>query len=144
MVSFWLGYCRFGYVGAIQPLRGVGPSPPHFTTFPALYNSQTSCLPSMFSFFLVRCDGIPCSVSCCEHTLLGYRRGRSFWSQGGVCRRPRGSFSLPNGPRASMKLRHSTEQQLPEAHSTLLSLSCWSWLHRLHEPKVVYISQEWS
>lgn len=134
----------FGYFGAIQPVRGVGPSPPHSTTFAALYNSQTSCLPSMFSFFLVRYDGIPCSVSCCEHTLPGYSRGRSFQSPGRVRRRPGGSLSLLNGPRVGMKLGHSTEQQFPEAHCTLLSVSCWSWLHRLTVPNVVYISQEWS
>lgn len=126
-----------GYFGVIQLVRGVLTPSPHPTTVPALSYSQTSCLPSMFSFFLGRCDGIPCSVSCCERPLLGYSRGS-------VCRRPGGSFSLPNDPKAGVRLEHNAEQQLPEAHSILLSLSCWSWLQRLHVPKVIHINREWS
>lgn len=106
---------------------------PHHTPPPSpLSNSQTSCLPSMFSFFLARCDGIPCSVSCCEGPLLGYSRGRRCHSRGRVCRRLGGSVSFPDAPKAAVNSGTTlTKQQPPKEHSTLLSLSCWSWLYRL-------------
>lgn len=128
-----MGGCRIFYSACEK--TGDLLATPRPTAVPALSYSQTSCLPSMFSFFLSRCDGIPSSVSCFERPLLGY-------SQGSVCRRPGGSFSLPNGPKAGVRPEHNAEQQLPEAHSILLSLSCWSWLRRLHVPKVVSINQE--
>lgn len=65
-----------------SPCQRSGDPSPHPTTMPALSYSQTSCLPSMFSFFLDRRDGIPCSVSCFEGLLLSYMQGRGFRAEG--------------------------------------------------------------
>ena len=141
VLFFYMEYV--GYFG--QPVRGaVTPAPRHTPPPPRSVLQSDFLSPInvlLFSRPLV--TESPALFPVVERPLPGDSRGRSFHSRGSVRRRPGGSFSLPNGPKAGVKLEHNTEQQLPEAHSILLSLSCWSWLHRLHVPKVVYINQEW-
>lgn len=92
---------------------------------------QTSCLPSMFSFFLWGRgrDGIPCPVSCCEQQQpVAWRRpSAARCSAGGLLY----WVSLPPQPPPPS-----------EERSILLSLSAVGW--GLRVPKAVYINPEWS
>lgn len=138
-VNLFFFFCNIPVIssqGRLNILRSGDPlGTPHPSAIPALSYTQTSCLPSMFPFILGRCDGIPCSVSCCERPSLGYGRGGACGAQGAFAEGREARF---------FSQAAALSNELPEAHSALLSLSCWSRPRRPHMPRVVYINGEWS
>ncbi len=128
-----------GYFGVTQPVKGVVTPSPRLTPPPSpLFLAvrlpvSHQCSP----FFSAAVTESPALFPVVKARCLVTTEGGVFIAEGAFAEGREVHF-------LSLTVEHNTEPQLPEAHSTLLSLNCWSWLHRLHVPKVVYINQEWS